>query len=925
MGQKPIFQVTYICLEIMAKKRNEIKENSNFELKGYEVLRLLAQGGMGEVYLVKDLSCGRVVALKKMRDDYLKNETLRRRFLKEAHLTAQLSHPSIIPVYSLHTEGAMLYYTMPYVEGETLSAILKATKREEEEGKRAHPVGSSIPALMRIFLQVCEAIGYAHSRKILHRDIKPENIIIGKFGEVLLLDWGLIDTFPDAGDEKEVNLPVGSLSLTKPGKIAGTLAYLAPERALGKPASFLTDIYSLGVLLYQLLTLKLPFHRPSLSRFRKEMQQEVLIDPSEAAPYRDIPRHLAMIAIRCLCFSPHQRFQSVEALLEPLKHYVEGRFEWIEHGLLHHDQKEDWEFQENILLAKNIAITNEIDEMEWVYLMVSREAFSGNTQLKTFLRLKEGGKGIGLLLCIPEAKERKSLEEGYSLWLSGEKKSASKLFRNNVEVLDAVDVSLKQNKRHQITLEKIENNLYFYLDGELKFRYLSHLPLRGTHIGLLFRDTRFEMEPLSISLASHNATINCLSVPDAFFAARQYTQALLDYRKIGTSFSGRTEGREALFRAGVTLLEKGKTKKLKRERERLFSSALEEFGKLHATPAAPLEYLGKALVYHTMKEVDEEVKCLELALRKYPKHPLLPPLEEEVLFRLHETADHDRKGAYHFALLTLRFLPHIFRIPDHQKVIDHLTANWDPLPFLDNRPETIPVALAFWLAKPLTLLELGEQHPGLFKETLFALLELGCSDILASQGDDEIQLALSFQEEKIEEALEKALINSSHRLLCYLFRRGVDAGRTAEILPFFSRLKNHSSPLKLLQIEALLFENKREEAKEILSRERLDERSPFFPSFGAFLAATEGPRAALAYLRSLDTTLTSLSLTTLLSYYLKKRVRFPSLFPFEKMQLLRQLTLFSHCAGEKNSVKLYRGKLKKEIGDVQSQAALSGS
>lgn len=896
---------------------------------GFEIIKTLAKGGMGEVFLAKDLSCGRTVALKKIRDDLIQKETIRKRFLREARLTARLTHPSIIPIYSIHTVGESIFYSMPYVEGETLRDVLRETKKRERSG-HTHPIGSSIPSLMRIFLKVCEAIAYAHSKGIIHRDIKPENIIIGKYGEVLILDWGLIDSTAPIPDVEEPDLnstqDMDMSSLTRPGKVAGTLTFLAPERALGKGGTVLADIYSLGVMLYQLLTLKLPFYRTTLAKFRRLMKHERLLEPSEIAPYRDIPDSLAAITRKCLQFSPNKRFQSVQEILNALNHYIEGKFEWIESSQLSLGDKEDWEFQENILLSKHIAITKEIDVMEWVYLMVSKASFTGNTKISTRIRLEKEGSGIGLLLCVPEASDRKSLEEGYSLWISSDKHKSSKLFRSNVEVLEAPGVNLKAGHWHHLSIEKVENNLYFYLDGSLKFQYLSHLPLTGAHIGLLFRDTQFEMDPITVSIASHNATVNCLSVPDAFFSTKHYPEALAEYRKIGTSFIGRTEGREALFRAGITLLEKGKTKKLKKEKEACFAAALEEFGKLHSTHAGPLEYFGKALVYRAMNDIEEEVKCLELSLRKFPKHPLLPPIEEEIIFRLHETSDSDRKGAYLFALLALRFLPHYFSQRDHKQLIEHLINHWEPLPFLEKSPLDLLIALAFWLAKPLTLLEIAQSQITTKKDRInayFSLAELGCYDLLSKVSSKEIDRAFFSEDQDLKDRVSHLLQSSStrqtKRLLYFLLRRGLDHNQSREILPLLLKIKNPSTSLKLLQVEALLRENKAREAEKILHRQAIDETSPFFIPYGAYLAATKGKRAALAHFRSHSSPARSPTLSSLLPLYLKKKLKIDRLFLWEQIELFRQLILFSHCASEKKDVKLYMQKLKKALHHAKTE------
>jgi serine/threonine protein kinase len=293
----------------------------------FELVRTLAKGGMGEVYLAKDPSCGRLIALKKIRADMLKHKTLHERFMREAKIAAQLTHPSIIPIYTICDEQSGAYYTMPYVEGETLKEILITTRQQEKKGEILHPIGGSVPALMRIFLDLCRAIAYVHAKGVLHRDLKPDNIIIGRYGEVVILDWGLADF---VGQEEAVSsLENSSPGLTDPGKIPGTLAYMAPERAYGEKSSFLTDIYALGIILYQMLTLRLPFQRTTLAEYRKQSAHEEILDPVEAAPYRDIPLQLAGIAKKCLSPAKEERYQSVTELINELQNYSEGRPEWI--------------------------------------------------------------------------------------------------------------------------------------------------------------------------------------------------------------------------------------------------------------------------------------------------------------------------------------------------------------------------------------------------------------------------------------------------------------------------------------------------------------------------------------------------------------------------------------------------------------------
>ena len=672
------------------------QENIQFSVGPYQILSSIGKGGMGEVLLAYDPVCGRRIALKRIRTDLMEHRQMHNRFLKEARITSQLTHPAIIPIYAIHEEEKLVYYTMPFVEGQTLKQILKtARKQEKKVGKGEQmPAQASIPSLVRIFLSICQAIAYSHSKNVLHRDIKPENIIVGTYGEVLILDWGLAKMMRNEGGvptEEETLVSVEESieshpqhQLTHIGKVVGTVAYMAPERALGNPATFQTDIYSLGVILYQILTLRYPFQRGTLTEFRKNVQHEVLYDPIEVAPYRDVPPMLSSITLKCLTVTLEERYKSVQELIHDLENYIEGRSEWFQIAELDISRKTDWEFQENVLIAEHIAITRGTEVSDWVSLMISKESFPENTKIEAKVQIGEKGHGIGFLLSVPEAVERVHLNDGYCLWIGSDLSPSTKLLRSTVEVVHASEISLQRHQWYDVRIEKIDHNIHFYLNDAIQFSYISHLPLVGTHIGLLSRDADFSISPLRLFVGSQNVTVNCLAVADAFLAHKDYATALSEYRRIGYSFPGRAEGREAMFRAGITLLEQAANNADKAKKEELFEDSLEEFGKLYKTPGAPLEYLGKALVYQTMHDHEEEIKCFELAYRRYPHHPLLHVLQEQILCRMHETSRQHRKATYQFMLLVVRHLPHMATSPNVAKMFDSLQKHWEPL-FLSKR------------------------------------------------------------------------------------------------------------------------------------------------------------------------------------------------------------------------------------------------
>ncbi len=814
----------------------KIEENLPNAIGPYSIVQSLGKGGMGEVYLAKDPACARKIALKRVRPELKLNKTIQNRFLREAEVASTLSHPSIVPILSIQTVPPEIYYTMPFVEGVTLRQILRSGKED------AHPLRNSIPSLARIFLQICEAIAYTHSKGILHRDLKPENIIVGKYGEVMILDWGIADFLHQIDkDEALLAKKISGEGLTRPGKITGTLAYMAPERLLGKSSSVQTDLYALGVVLYQMLTLQLPFQRKTIAAFRKQVNNEELIDPIEMAPYRDIPHQLSEVCRRCLARSVKDRYRTVEELIREMKNYIEGKPLWVLGSTLKIERKEDWMFQENVLLAKNIAITRNLDVTEWAELMISKVPFSGNVRLEAEIHLDPKSHGLGFLLNVP--KGNRNLEEGYCIWIGND---SAKLFRHNVHLLET-----RISHPQKVIIEKIDDQLKLFIDGKLKLTFTSHLPFAGDHIGLLHKDADFKLKNLKVFDASHNAMVNCLAVPDAFLSHRLYDMALQEYRRIGQSFPGRMEGREALFRAGLTLIEKARIE----EDDKLYHLALKEFEKLYRTAGAPLEYLGKSFVYKALGDIEEESKCLELALRKFPNHPLLSTLKEHIVYRMHESSLNSREAAYRIILLAIRHIPDLLDNPDTRHLIESLEKNMEELPFIEkseDRTQMIAIQLAFWLAKVPILVEIAQnvkEDDVLFNNVLVCLQELDAKD-----------------------ALQK-------------------------FLPKKPRKK------KALVVWNALLSKKLTEAKAIFDqfpKAITQETSPLHFPYGTYLYMTQGKAAAMRHFNAvLDTPYPPT--TALPSLFLTSRLRtwIEHAFWWEKKELHRQIELFYRCVGKK--------------------------
>ena len=912
----------------------------------YEIIKSIGKGGMGEVFLAYDPSCGRRIALKKIRSDLIEHPQIRRRFLSEAHITCQLTHPAIIPIYTIQTSPSSIYYTMPFVEGETLKQIIRKTKVQEKKGEKLDHIGGSIPALMRIFVTICQAVAYAHSRGIIHRDLKPENIIVGKYGEVMILDWGLAKLHGSPSEEELVaidHLPEqDKKNMTRTGKVVGTVAFMAPERALGQPATIQTDIYSLGVILYQLLTLQTPFKRGTLEEFRLSMKNEEWVDPVIAAPYRDVPRMLADYSQRCLTTDLNERYHAVDELIHEVENYIEGRSEWFNIAQLDIKDKDDWEFQENILIADHVAVTRITEETEWVSLMISTQSFVGNTKIEADVCLREECHGVGFLLSIPEETERNHFNEGYCLWLGSDTDRTTRLLRSGVEVVHAPDIFIKHKQWTKIRIEKIEKSIHLYINDVLQFSYIAHIPLIGTHIGLLSRDADYEISPLDIYVGSLNIMVNCLAVPDAFFAQRDYSQALSEYRRIAYSFSDRAEGREAIFRAGLTFIEQAKTSS---EKESLLEQALEEFEMLHGTPGAPLEYLGKALVYEALNDDEEEIKCFEMAYRRYPKHPLLPMLQEQIISRMHEVSRKQRSSAYRFILLSVRLFSSTAIDTHTRRLYNSVQKHWESLPFIEECIAKNPaltslrfaIPLSFWLAKPYTLGEIiddlitSEQPCGIeIGNALFSLLELNAIDIATSKMEEMhgathpfewtwITAAFAASTQSLDEAYKNhynkvfsTLDFPQLRSITYFLDRAIDAERTDLVKDLIQKIERQGlSPDYLMQIDvrsihAYLLENDWKQAGEVFSHYPIEvlngDATPLHFLYGCWLQAIEGKEVAEIHLTGVMA-ISYPRTWTLGSHYITDILPqkwFEKAFLWEKKALYRQLALFYHCAGQED-------------------------
>jgi len=295
----------------------------------YEVGPLLGQGGMGEVILHKDHLIGRHVAKKTLLPQAASERALAR-FVREARVQGQLEHPSVVPVYDFGVGAdGKPFFTMKRVRGETLARIVEGVADKDQD----YAARFSRHKLLAAFRQVCLAVEYAHTRGVVHRDLKPSNIMLGDFGEVYVLDWGLAKLRTD--DATEGDAPLRDVSdgpafsdRTGPNDMVGTPAYMAPEQFGRGRNAFDTrqDVFALGAILFEILTLTR--YRPGASfatllpNLVRESDRDMPTPPSSVAP--DISPELDLACTRALAASPGARFESAGQLADIVERYLEG-------------------------------------------------------------------------------------------------------------------------------------------------------------------------------------------------------------------------------------------------------------------------------------------------------------------------------------------------------------------------------------------------------------------------------------------------------------------------------------------------------------------------------------------------------------------------------------------------------------------------
>jgi serine/threonine-protein kinase len=290
----------------------------------YREPRAIGKGGMSTIHRVTDEVVGRSVAVKLFRTGGPMTPEDEERFVEEARITGQLEHPNIVPIHDLCVENGDQppYFTMKLVEGRTLTELIRRHAQEPLSPRL-------LDELLEVFLRVCDAVAYAHTRGVVHRDLKPENIMVGSHGQVYVMDWGVARILPPSrsGRSAEARVRVPETAhRDERGSIIGTMIYMAPEQALGRTDEVdeRTDVFGLGAMLFAILTAR-PLYLGRTHMEVLRMAREVAVTPPDvAAPHRAPPPELCRIVLRAISARPADRYPDVESLRAEVAAFVRG-------------------------------------------------------------------------------------------------------------------------------------------------------------------------------------------------------------------------------------------------------------------------------------------------------------------------------------------------------------------------------------------------------------------------------------------------------------------------------------------------------------------------------------------------------------------------------------------------------------------------
>ncbi len=548
--------------------------------------KLLGSGGTSFVLAASDRELERDVAIKFLRTDTPVDSARFDSFMDEARITAQLEHPNIVPVYDVQQASGLTYLVMRKIRGESLGRMIR---RAAQEGRSEC---MALNDLLTVFLKVCDAVAYAHSRGIVHRDIKPDNVMVGQFGEVMLVDWG------------------AACSATEDdGVFIGTPHYMSPERARSSAATTASDVYALGATLFYALLLRRPLEGESGDRFWQLKIAGEIFPPTERERAR-LPKALLEIALRALQADAAARQPSAQALADEIRDYQSGRAPWSNAMMVETFDAswlERWcaEAPDQFRVEDGSLVSRAFGAARLLY----RKRVTANIAIEFEGLIPHDSRPGDLSIVWTENEAVKDGAANVN-WLSGKGRSFALqvgawsnvfagIFRNLAEPIDVRRFALEKGREYTVRAEIDERTLRLFVDGELIATHEELFPFSSGFFALYAFFPGKVFRRVRLYVKGFPEKVSPTTVGDEYYKHEDFERALDQYRRVIDAHYGTGLGDEATFKAGLCEFKLGRQEHAERTWQGIKGDLYRGHAELHA-------------IEHTMKHGDHVVACERL-------------------------------------------------------------------------------------------------------------------------------------------------------------------------------------------------------------------------------------------------------------------------------------------------------------------------
>lgn len=631
----------------------------------YQFVKKLHRGGMGDLFLIRDCSCNRFLTLKKIREDHAHSPSVRKLFIDEVQIMSHLSYPGILPVFYFSDLENQPFYTMPYIEGDTLSTQIIRQQMLFFQGELKSSE-ETLPFLtgLKIVLEVCSIMQYAHRYGVIHCDIKPENILYSRKKGIFILDWGI----SQMGDREE---PFQERETLK-----GTPFCMAPELFLWGHSGTNSDIFSLGVLLYQICFFSHPFlsRKGDAPQIREQLHREYLLFPTEITQKRNIPQELLSIIQTCIYPSPSQRYEQIDLLRRELEYFFPHQERWIDR------EKTP---------ARQFSSSSGFPLKE----MTSMDLIDNGTF--TFsLSLKKGTEGIEIELYPAKRSQWNLLFTHYSIFLGTREQPGLYIYQRGQCIEREPTFFLQINRVYKISIEILENRFSFFLDSRC---YSSrNLFLSPPYYSLKIfspKETILSFRGACLLHAHSSCQKSSLYSGHLLSHRGHYKEALEEYREQIPLWQNREKRQRALLHAMLSVLQQNTALLNKEFVEREWDALFHFYSKEGVPPF--FSQIKALFLLQIGREWAEELAYLRFLLFRYSRQPVpLSLLQNYLIDRLFHLSREDATSIHFVLSLILEHIPDYAHSPPLYRRVLSLLILFPPpllpihrLPIEQNREE----------------------------------------------------------------------------------------------------------------------------------------------------------------------------------------------------------------------------------------------